>query len=313
MKERWRARAGTASLAFVAVLAATAVGFARSGLEGRFSKLRERSDVYALPSPEQVVVMSLGYRAALADLLFAHVLVWHGLRFEERRRFEFAADYLETVSTLDPSFRETYYFGDTLITMQPVRPRREDYVRARKLLEKGLAMRPHDTELWLTAGQYIAYVAAPWLEDPKEQEAWRLAGARILARACELVGSNENIPFNCIGAAGLLTRAGEREASIEFLERVLAVSDDEEIRELAIGLLQRALGERSRERVQARADRLRRAWKADLPFLSLTGALLIGPNAEPGACAGLERRDAACATSWSAWRARTEDEASDAE
>jgi tetratricopeptide (TPR) repeat protein len=289
---------------FVALVGVVAIGFFRSTLVPRFSKLREKSDVYALPSPEQVVVASLGYRSALADLIFAHVLVWHGLHFEQKRRFEFAADYLDTVSTLDPTFRETYYFGDTLIAMQPVSPRREDYHRARALLEKGLRMRPHDTELWLSTGQYIAYVAAPWLEDPKEQAEWKLAGARILARACEMVGSNENIPYNCIGAAGILTRAGEREATIQFLERVLAASDDEELRARAIQYLQRALGERSRERLQARADRLRKAWKADLPFVSLTSELILGPPNDPAACAGLAPRGPACAATWAEWRNR---------
>ncbi len=280
----------------------------RPRLFERFSRLKERSDSYALPSPEQVVVASLGYRSALADLIFAHVLVWHGIHFEEKRRFEFAADYLDTVSALDPTFRETYYFGDTLIAMQPVKPRHQDYVRARRLLERGLEMRPGDTELWLSAGQFMAYVAAPWLEDEKERAEWRLAGARVLARACELVGSNENIPYHCITAAGLLTRAGQREATIQFLERVLAVSDDDSIREIALGYLERELGERARARLQDRAERLRGAWKKDLPFVSLTAELLLGPPSAPSACAGLGRDEARCATSWRAWRARVEDE-----
>jgi hypothetical protein len=292
----------------LAVLGAVAIGALRARLAPRFFARTEKSDSYALPKPEQVVVASLGHRSALADLIFAHVLVWHGLHFEQKRRFDFVSDYLDTVSTLDPTFRETYYYGDTLITMQPVKARREDYVRARALLEKGLAARPYDTELWLSAGQFMAYVAAPWLEDPKEQAAWRLAGARVMARACELVGSNENIPFNCIGAAGLLTRAGEREATIQFLERVLAASDDEELRAMALSYLQAALGERSRERVQARADRLRRLWKSDLPFVSLTTELVLGPPSDTAACAGLHQDAPGCAATWSAWRSRVNEE-----
>jgi hypothetical protein len=235
------------------------------------------------------------------------VLVWHGIHFEEKRRFEFAADYLETVAALDPTFREPYYYGDTLIAMQPVKPRQEDYRRARRLLESGLKARPHDTELWLSTGQFVAYVAAPWLEDPKEQAAWRLAGARILAQACELVGSNDNIPYNCITAAGLLTRAGEREATIQFLERLLAVSDDEELRKMAMRLLQNAHGERSQEALQSQQDRLRRAWKADLPFVSLTRELLLPPPFAPARCAGGSKTEPECATSWRAWRERTND------
>jgi hypothetical protein len=303
------ARAWQTKLIGAGLLIAAAIGIAdfRRSLTILTMQLREKTDVYDLPSPEQVVVMSLGYRSALADLLFAHVLVWHGIHFQERRRLEFAADYLDTVAALDPSFRETYYFGDTLITMQPVKPRHEDYVRARQLLEKGLKARPLDTELWLSAGQYIAYVAAPWLADEKEQAEWRLAGARVLARACELVGSNENIPYNCIGAAGLFTKAGEREASIEFLERVLAVSDDETIRERALAYLDSALGERAEERLKERSNRLRDAWKADLPFITLTAELVLTPPFSPAACAGLGNRRADCATSWAAWRARERD------
>jgi len=303
-----RGISGTALSVVLLAASLAGIGATRPLLFERFSRLQERSDSYSLPSPEQVVVASLGYRSALADLIFAHTLVWHGIHFEEKRRFEFAADYLDTVSALDPTFRETYYFGDTLIAMQPVKPRHEDYVRARRLLERGLEMRPSDTELWLSAGQFIAYVAAPWLDDPKEQAEWRLAGARVLARACELVGSNENIPYNCITAAGLLTRAGQREATIQFLERVLAVSDDDSIRELALGYLQRELGVRARAGVQARVELLRNEWNADLPFVSLTAELLLAPPGDEAVCAGLGHDEAGCATSWRTWRERAEAE-----
>jgi hypothetical protein len=300
-----RGALGARVIAFVLVVATAAGTFRlRSALLARSAKLQERTDVYELPSPDEVVVLSLGYRSAVADFLFAHVLVWHGIHFEQKRRLEFAADYLDTISALDPTFRETYYYGDTLITAQPVPPRHEDYVRARRLLERGLKVRPTDTDLWLSAGQYIAYVAAPWLDDPMEKAEWKLVGARILARACELVGSNENIPYNCISAAGLFSRAGERAANIDFLERVLAVSDDEALRERTLGLLERALGERSLETLRARQNLLREAWRADLPFVDLTTELVLGPPTNPAACAGLNLPTVACATTWADWRAR---------
>ncbi|HEV8549427.1 MAG TPA: hypothetical protein VGQ57_10370, partial [Polyangiaceae bacterium] len=155
----------------------------------------------------------------------------------------------------------------------------------------------------LSTGQFLAYIAAPWLPDPAESAEWKLAGARTLARACELVGANENIPYNCIGAAGLFTKAGEREANIEFLERVLAVSDDESIRADALAKLQRVLGERAQEQVRERTNGMRDAWKADLPFVSLNTELLLGPPFDAAACAGVDQERAACATSWAAWRA----------
>lgn len=306
-----RAAGWSARLGLVAVFVTTALGInqLRETLIARTGKLREKGDVYELPSPEQVVVASLGYRSALADLLFAHVLVWHGIHFSEKRRLEFAADYLDTVAALDPTFRETYYFGDTLITMQPVKPRHEDYVRARQLLEKGLAARPGDTELWLSTGQYLAYVAAPWLDDPAEQAEWRLAGARLLVRACELVDSNENIPYHCLTASSLLSKGGEREARIQFLERMLVVSDDDNIRAMVLAQLKALLGDRAEEVVKSRSNELRAAWKADLPFVPLTTELVLGPPSDPAACAGLGQRGPACVTSWAAWSAAQRSEA----
>ncbi|HEX6767316.1 MAG TPA: hypothetical protein VF103_17580, partial [Polyangiaceae bacterium] len=262
--------------------------------------------VYALPKPEQAVVASLGYRAALADLLFAHVLVWHGLHFGEKRRLEFAADYLDTVVALDPTFRDPYYFGDTLIAVQPQKPRHVDYVRARSLIERGMDARPYDTELWLSGGQFIAYVAAPWLDDPKEQAEWRLAGARRRAHACEVMGSNENMPFQCITAASLFSKAGAVEATVDFCGRMLAMSEEEEIQRMARACLIGALGDRESEHAQRRADEIRGAWRADLPFASAAKELILGPGFDPARCAGGDQ-SVGCATTWAAWRARTDD------
>jgi hypothetical protein len=305
---KWNSRTRSYTVAAaLGIGAAVVVGALRAPLATTYAKIRESSDVYALPRPEQTVVLSLGYRSAIADFLFAHVLVWHGLHFGEKRRLEFAADYLDTIVALDPTFRDPYYFGDTLIATQPVKPRREDYLRARQLLERGMAARPYDTELWLSAGQFIAYVAAPWLDDPKEMAEWRLAGARRLARACELVGSNEDIPYQCITAASLFTKAGETEAAVDFLERLLTVSDDDEIREMALKLLMVKVSEREKERAQTRADEVRAAARADLSFVGFTKALVLGPGFDPAACAGgAGRRE--CSTSYSAWRARGQTE-----
>lgn len=292
-------------MAVVVALGGAAVAYrARGAIMPAFQALKPTSDVYALPQPEQLAVVSLGYRAALADLIFAHVLVWHGLHFQEKRRFEFAAEYLDAVTTLDPKFRDPYYYGDTLIAVQTGKPTREDYIRARRLLEKGMRELPDDTELWLSGGQFMAYIAAPWLEDPKERDAWRLEGARRMARACELVGSNENIPYNCITAATVFSRSGERDALIRFLERILSVSDDENIRSYALAKLRQVLGEQDIEQIERRAQSLRDAWKADLGYVSLTSALVVGPPFDPAACAGAKREKPECASTWASWRSR---------
>jgi hypothetical protein len=181
-----------------------------------------------------------------------------------------------------------------------------DYVRARNLLERGMDARPYDTELWLSGGQFIAYVAAPWLDDPKEQAEWRLAGARRLAHACEVMGSNENMPFQCITAASLFSKAGEVEAAVDFCARMLVMSDDDEIQEMARACLVRASSERDAEHKQRRSDEIRAAWRADLAFASPGKELILGPGFDTARCAG-GVTSVDCATTWAAWRARTDE------
>src|SRR6187431_3064423 len=197
-------------IALIAVaLAALSVNALRRPLSERFLAVKVQNDVFALPPPSQVVAMSLGYRSALADLIFAHVLVSSGIHFQEKRNFEFVGKYIETINELDPKFEVPYRMADGLLTLQAKAVGPEAYRQARRILERGMREFPFDQALWTSAGQFFAYLGPTIFTDTKEQDEWRLAGARTLARACELVGSNENIPHQCVIAAGLLTKSGE--------------------------------------------------------------------------------------------------------
>ncbi|MEI9950867.1 MAG: hypothetical protein WDO74_18305 [Pseudomonadota bacterium] len=218
-------------LALAAILlAALSVNVLRGPLNARFSASKVQNDVFALPPPKQVVALSLGYRSALADLIFAHVLVSSGIHLQERRPFEFVGQYIETINELDSKFEAPYRMTDGLLTLQAKAVGPEAYRQARRILERGMREFPFNQALWSSAGQFFAYLGPTAFTDTKEQDDWRLAGGRTLARACELVGSNENIPHQCVVAAGLLTKSGENAASRQFLERMLQVNDNPEIR-----------------------------------------------------------------------------------
>jgi tetratricopeptide (TPR) repeat protein len=286
----------------VVALGAVAVSSLRGRLLERYHAVKRRADVYALPSAEQTVVMSLGWRNAAADLVFAHVLVSYGIHIQEKLRFEFVGDYLETVNELDPRFRAPYRYADTLLTLGSVKPRPADFYRARKILERGMKERPYDAELWTQAGQFMAYLAPTAFDDPAVKQEWRLAGARYMARGCEMIGNNENVPYHCITAATLLSKAGEREATIRFLERVLMVVDDENVRSIALSYLQKTAGEQQRDEVQWRAERFADLWRSDLSFLGKDGLLAVGPPLDVAACAGRgSGRDSGCTPTWRSW------------
>lgn len=301
-------------LGFVAIVlslvagASGGIASSRPRLIASFANAKDQYDVYALPKPEHVRLMSLGYRSALADLLFAQVLVSSGIHLAEKRRYESAASYLHTINELDPKFYSPYRYADTILTMQSVKPRLEDYVAARSILERGMQEFKSDMALWLSAGQFMAYLAPPHVAELAGQtvaEEWRREGARRLARSCELVGKDENAPHHCVTAAHLLSKSGELEALTQFVERVLAVNDDPEVQRLALASLARAMGEDEQRKLASRRQRYDHLRARNLYFVGKDRFLLIGPGFDAFAC--LDRhaaKSADCATSLAQYHER---------
>lgn len=284
----------------VALIAGAAVGvrLVQPKLARDYASIQRIEDLYAIPAPDRIVAASLGYRSALADLVFAHVRVAYGTAFAEKRRFTYIGDYLEAIMALDPLFRAPYHYTDTFLTLQPVPAPKENYRRARDLYVRALEHVPDDAQLWLIAGQFTAYLAPPHLpenEDPKE---WRLAGARMLARACDLLGGSKNLPHHCATAATLFSDAGHREATIRSLKQVIAASDNEEARLKALAFLRRVVDEQEATKFQERTRRLERETRADQPLASRTQIQILGPDFDPGACWGERAAAVECASSW---------------
>jgi hypothetical protein len=239
------------------------------------------------------------------------VLVESGLHIQAHQKFDTLAPYLYTVIALDPKFRSPYRLADTLLTFQAGKPTLVDYTNARKIIETGFKELPFDQELFFSGGEFLAYLAAPQiaeLVDRDEAERWRLAGARALARSCELVGRNENIPYHCITAARLFDAAGEHKAVQSFLERFLAVNDDEEVRKLALNYMGRSLGSAQQAEAERRFGEVDRIRKSQLPFVGKNRYLLLPPKFDVFACMGnWGNDDPNCATNLRDWHARSDE------
>lgn len=280
------------------VVAAAMVRWVQPGLARSFASIKTTEDLYAIPAPSKIVVASLGYRSALADLVFAHVRVAYGTSFAEKRRFTYIGDYLEALMELDPKFRAPYHYIDTFLTLQPVPPPKENYRRARDLYERALTHVTDDAHLWLIAGQFTAYLAPPHLPENEDFAEWRLAGARMLARACDLLGGNKSLPYHCSTAATLFSDAGEREATIRSLRQVIAAADDEEVKRRAMAYLRRVVDEQEAIQIVERTALLDRKTRTDQPLASPTQIQILGPNFDPVACLAAQRPTPSCATSW---------------
>jgi hypothetical protein len=267
------------------------------------------SDVLGLPPPSMLVEASLGYRAALADLLYTSTVITYGIHGEEHRRWEFVGQYLDSIVALDPSFCQTYRYADTFIIYQPVGSPGPDEVRhARRLLEKGLENCSSDGHLWLSAGQFMVFIGTQFLTDDGEKAAFRAAGAKMLARAAELVSENENVHWQALAAAGVFTREGNREAAIAFLERVYHITDDEKLKANVAGKLAGLRQEAAIDDARRRSDVFGEIWGRTFPFLSRTSLLVLGPPYEPASCVGADRAGRDCTESWAEWSARRSSE-----
>jgi hypothetical protein len=285
---------------------ATAIGAVRGTLAGINQHVKEESDVYVLPPPDQVVTLSLGYRSALMDLLWAHVLVSQGLHTFERRRFENLSLFLDSINELDPTFREPYLNADALYTFQGFEPSHAEVLKARDVMERGTRELPYDGQIWLSLGEFVAFIGpGTYLTDEAEAQQWRIDGARILARAAELGGENANITWHTLGAAGIFHRAGERDAEIRLRLRALAVTDDPELQERLRRELGKLLSEEQKD-ISINLDRkLVDLWQRDLPIVPRAMMLVLGPPVEPARCAGPgHERDPACAFTWRDWAER---------
>lgn len=278
-RRRRSTRARGALLAAALTLAcAVGIGLVQPAL-GSALKRAKRDDLTYLPPPSQLRAMAFGYRAAGADLLWAKLVVEHGLRWEEKRAFPEISAYVDGILALDPDHPTLYEFVDSLLLFTPTGATEENTRLARKYLEQGAKQHPYDAKLWLQYGQFIAFLAPSYLKDKAEADQWRREGALAITRAVELGADADR----ALGATSILTKAGERKAAIAHLQRSYALSDDPETRRQIALKLQKLEAEVASEPA---VETVEREWRSRYPFLSRSATLLLGPHRDPAACAG---------------------------
>jgi hypothetical protein len=284
-----------AAILLALIACAAGIQFVQTPLAKKTLKVSVRDDASALPPPKQLRAMTFGYRAAVANLLWAKLLVEHGLHSQERRPFEAAPRYLEGILELEPEHPMAYAFVDTLLVTAKAGslPTEADVRLARAFLERGVRERPYDHDVWLHYGQFIAFIAPSSLSDEAEIQRWRRDGALAMARAVELGADADR----SLAASTILSKAGEKKAAIRQLQSAFAITDDPETRRQIIIKLQRLEATPEAEDVVSRVEY---EWRSRYPFLTRGAALLIGPYRSPSACAGPASFAAAhCAADWS--------------
>lgn len=279
----------------LAAVGVAGVAVTQPGLANELHAAKAREDVYLFPPPAELRVATLGYRAAFVDMLWVKLRVEYGMHFVEKRPFPDVTHYLDALLELEPDFAPVFKYADTMICYHAGEAGPEDAKKTREYLERGIAARPDDHEVWLHYGQFLAFMAGSYLTSKDEADRWRVDGAKALERAVEL-GED---PDRSLAAANLLSEHGKREAAVVALQRAYALTDDPHTRETIVGKLAALHADDVRERAQEDASFIEGRWRERWPFTVRGTALLLGPGRDPLACAGPQgARDPDCASDW---------------
>ena len=292
-------KASTAGALLLMFTAAGGVAALQPRLARTMHEVKERDDVVVFPPPAQLHAAVLGYDAAAVDVLWSTLLVEYGEHFAEHRDFSQIPRYIDAIFELEPTYWPLYNFVDTMLAYRPMQGTVDDIVRARAYLERGTRERPQDPRIWTKLGQFIAFIAPSFLKDPQQIDAWRRDGADAMAHATEL-GADADL---LLSASFMMTRSGATREAIRYLERAYAFTEHPAMHEIheAIGQrLQSLQANRQRDEADRVAKVIRTRWAAELPVVSRTQYVLLGPVPDPAHCAGVAPSETVeCSRSWS--------------
>jgi tetratricopeptide (TPR) repeat protein len=232
-------------------------------------------DIYYLPPPWALELISLGHRQATADLIWLRALIYYGDELTHRGGVRHVYSYGEAMLSLDPDFKKVYHWVATTALYRPGSITARDSERAIEYLERGVRRFPDDCELAWDLGAHYTYELPPLLDDNAKKEAARERGLPHLEVASRLGCAPA---WLALGNASRLLKQGQREQAIRQLLEVYSTVSDPYVRgeiELRVARLQ---GE-------ANAEAFRRTWaefeanrKRDFPYVDAGLYLLLGPR-----------------------------------
>ena len=251
------------ALALVPVLAAATL-WTHGQVHERRARVPRDQDVLYLPPSAQLVPMSLGYREALADLIWIRAVIFTGDK-AGGANYAWIMQYLEAIYTLAPGFRRPYAWGGVVVVYSGEAIDRAMIDRAIELYRRGIELFPEDHELLFALGMLLTrdvqslpdYAAA-------EREAAMLEGAMLIRRAAAFGAP----PLVRQLAATLVSDDATDQLAIQFLENQLLQAEDEGHRRLLERKLETLIGEAGIESIQRLRDEFEAERQAAFPYLS---------------------------------------------
>jgi hypothetical protein len=221
-------------------------------------------DVLYVPPAQQLVPMAMGYREALADLLWVRALIYSGANLGTAE-IEATDRYVDAIVGLAPRFRRAYLWGGiTAVYGGSAQIDREMVDRAIATYRRGVEVFPESHELLYPLGMLlVTQVPSTPGYSADEIAQMRDEGIECIRRAAAF-GAD---PLVRQYAATLVSEHADRELAIQFLETQLAHAESEDHRRMLRAKLSQLGG---REIAEA-AERVRREFDAEhrarMPYL----------------------------------------------
>ena len=234
--------------ALVVAVAATASHVAHERVLARQQAAPPELDVLYVPPAAQLVPMAVGYREALADLIWVRALIYSGENLG-RSQVDATFRYVDAITGLAPRFRRPYVWGGiTAVYSGQSEIDRAMVDGAIAIYRRGLAQFPESHELLYPLGMLLlTQVPSTPGYDANERAALRAEGIECIRRAAAF-GAD---PLVRQYAASLVSEHGERDLAVAFLERQLALAEDEDHRRMLRSKLSQLGGAQAAERVLA--------------------------------------------------------------
>ena len=184
---------------------------------------------YLLPSKENLVLLALGYREALAGLIWVRGLIYYGEELQHRGAMSDFFRYAEAATKLDAEFRKAYIWGASVGLYRshgelPV----EDIKYAATLLEAGYAHFAPDGLIAWELGSLLAYELAPRLEPGEEKDAVMARASEFLVEASE---AGHGPPWLALVSSSNLLNLGKTQRAIDYLKRIYPTLRDPDLQD----------------------------------------------------------------------------------
>ena len=232
----------------------------------RSPKSRMEEKLIYIPSPQFIKTASLGFHAAIADLMWARTIVYFGEHLKSDKDYEWLYHLLDVVTTLDPKNILAYRFGGNILALE-----KNDVESSIKLLKKGIEDNPgEDWMLYLLLGfNYFFY-----LQDYS-------TAAEYLEIAAKTPGHPAYLPKL---VARMYAKAEKTDTAIQFLESMYHEYDDPSVKESIAERLKILVAKREAQSLKQFVDKYKDIYgfypkkPEDLIHAGLVKQILIYPG-----------------------------------